>query len=98
MNPAERNLQVHRDELAVRINLLELQLIEVQSAAELAGRNLDRMKQANKAVPSTYSEDTLDKANRDYEAAVLRVQRVSALLELYRKIDPPHERIGENFR
>ncbi len=93
-----RNLQVHRDELAVRIRLLELHLIEVQSATELAGRNLDRMKQANKAVPSTFSEDTFDKANREYEAAVLRVQRVSALLDLYRKIDPPNERNGETSR
>ena len=98
LETARRDLMLHRDELATRIQLLELQRKDAERVAELAAKDQERLIKVNKAVPNTISPEILDKARRDLETAQLRVQRIGTLLELYRKTDSSDELPLQTFK
>jgi Bacterial type II/III secretion system short domain len=84
---SERQLQLARENLAARIQLLELDLSDAVSRLEEAKESEAK---TSRLIAKGYATTTeMDKNRRNVKRAELEVQRATIQLELYRKALPP---------
>jgi Bacterial type II/III secretion system short domain len=83
---AQRKLDFAREEYAAQIRLLELEVLDAESAVKAAQTKRQATVTAYERGAATRT--ALNEEERDTQAAQIRLDRAKTLLELYRKADP----------